>query len=349
MLPPLRKGDELVRREISAVERYSQGPQRYTEASLVHKLEELGIGRPSTYAPTISTIQQREYVVKGDKKGEERKYSVITLKGKQIAQKYRTEMVGADKGKLIPTDIGVVVNDFLMKNFPTIMDYNFTAKVEQEFDQIAEGKKQWNKMIKSFYKDFEPTVEDTLNARSEHKAGERQLGVDPKTKRPVFVKIGRFGPVVQIGAADDNDKPLFAHLPKELSIETVTLDQVLELFKLPRMLGEYEGEPVTVGTGRFGPYVLHKNVYTSLGKGQNPLAINIGDAVKLIEEKRKQETRKHLKSFAEDAKLEVLNGRYGPYLVYDGKNIRLPKNMHDRAKDLTYEECMEIVNKNSNG
>ena len=346
VLPPLKKGDVLTRREISATERTSQGPQRYTEASLVHKLEELGIGRPSTYAPTISTIQQREYVVKGDKKGEEHQYAVIILKGKQISTKTRVELTGADKGKLIPTDIGTVVNDFLMEHFPGIMDYNFTAKVEQDFDKIAEGKMLWDKMMKKFYKDFEPTVEETMNARSEHKAGERELGIDPKTNKPVFVKIGRFGPVIQIGSAEDKDKPQFAHLPKELSMESITLEQALELFKLPRMLGEYEGEPVTIGTGRFGPYVLHKKSYTSLPKDLDPLAIGIADAVKLIENKRKLDEQKHLKSFAEDAKLEVLNGRYGPYLVYDGQNYRLPKNLHERAKDLSYEECMAIIKKN---
>ncbi|MBQ8462850.1 MAG: type I DNA topoisomerase [Prevotella sp.] len=345
VLPPLKKGQELTRREISAIERTSQGPQRYTEASLVHKLEELGIGRPSTYAPTISTIQQREYVVKGDRKGEEHKFLVITLKGKQVTQKYRTETIGSDKGKLLPTDIGIVVNDFLMEHFPGIMDYNFTAKVEQDFDKIAEGKEQWNKMMKGFYKDFEPTVEATLNARSQHKAGERQLGIDPKTHKPVFVKIGRFGPVVQIGTAEDKDKPQFAHMPKELSLETITLEQALDLFKLPRMLGEYEGEPVTVGAGRFGPYVLHKKLYTSLPKGADPMSISIADAVRLIEEKRKQESQKHLKAFTEDAKLEVLNGRYGPYLAYDGQNYRLPKSMHDKAKDLTYDECMAVIEK----
>ena len=345
VLPPLKEGDVLTRREISATERFSQGPQRYTEASLVHKLEELGIGRPSTYAPTISTIQQREYVVKGDKKGEERQYSVITLKGKQISDKRRVEMAGSDKGKLIPTDIGMVVNDFLMENFPTIMDYNFTAKVEQDFDQIAEGKESWSKMMHDFYKDFEPTVEKTLNARSERKAGERLLGKDPRTGKPIFVKIGRFGPVVQIGSAEDKDKPLFAHMPKELSMESITLEQALDLFKLPRMLGEYEGEPVTVGAGRFGPYVLHNGKYASLPKGMDPMSITIIDAVKLIDEKRKQDTQKHLKTFEEDEKLEVMNGRYGPYLVYDGKNYRLPKAMHERAKQLTYEECMKIVNK----
>ena len=345
VLPPLKKGESLTRREISATERNSQGPQRYTEASLVHKLEELGIGRPSTYAPTISTIQQREYVVKGDKKGEEHQYAVITLKGKQIGTKHRMELTGSDKGKLMPTDIGIVVNDFLMENFPGIMDYNFTAKVEQDFDKIAEGKQQWGKVMKSFYKDFEPTVEKTLNARSEHKAGERELGVDPKSKKPVFVKIGRFGPVIQIGTAEDKDKPQFAHMPKELSMENITLEQALDLFKLPRMLGEYEGEPVTIGTGRFGPYVLHKKLYTSLPKGVDPMTLGIADAVKLIEEKRKQEAQKHIKDFSEDDKLQILNGRYGPYLSYDGTNYRLPKTMHERAKDLTYEECMKIINK----
>ncbi len=345
ILPPLKKDDVLTRREISATERFSLPPQRYTEASLVHKLEELGIGRPSTYAPTISTIQQREYVVKGDKKGEERYYNVLTLRGKLVSDKKRVELVGSDKGKLIPTDIGIVVNDFLIKNFPSIMDYNFTAKVEQDFDQIAEGEESWQKMMKDFYKDFKPTVDKTINARSEHKAGERELGKDPRTGKPVFVKIGRFGPVVQIGSADDKDKPQFAHLPKELSMENMTLEQALDLFRLPRMLGEYEGEPVTVGAGRFGPYVLHAGKYTSLPKGANPLTVTIADAVKLIDEKRKSETQKHLKTFEEDPKLEVMNGRYGPYIVYDGKNYRMPKSMHERARQLTYDECMKIVNK----
>ncbi len=345
VLPPLTEGKELVRREILGTERFTQGPQRYTEASLVHKLEELGIGRPSTYAPTISTIQQREYVVKGGKKGEERYYNVFSLRGKQIQDKKRVEITGSDKGKLIPTDIGIVVNDFLLDNFPAIMDYNFTAKVEQDFDQIAEGKESWQKMMHSFYNEFEPTVEKTINARSERKAGERLLGQDPRTKKPVFVKIGRYGPVVQIGSADDKDKPQFAHLPKEMGMETLTLEQALELFKLPRMLGEYEGEPVTVGSGRFGPYVLHAGKYASLPKGADPLAVTIADAVKLIDEKRKENIQKHLKTFEEDPKLEIMNGRYGPYLVYDGKNYRMPKSMQDRARQLTYEECMKIINK----
>ena len=343
LLPPLKEGDELTRREISAMERFSQGPQRYTEASLVHKLEELGIGRPSTYAPTISTIQQREYVLKGDKKGTERPYTIDILKGKQITQKTRKEMVGSEKGKLLPTDIGMVVNDFLMEYFPTIMDYNFTAKVEQDFDRIAEGKEKWNDMMEEFYNDFEPTVEKTMKARQERKAGERQLGVDPKSGRPVFVKIGRFGPMVQIGSADDNQKPQFAQIPKDKSIENITLEEALEQFKLPREVGEFESLPVTIGAGRFGPYILHDGKYTSLPKEMDPMAITLEETIDLIKQKRTQEQQRHIKTFEEDAKLEVLNGRYGPYIAYDGKNYRMPKTMHSRAKDLTYEECMKIV------
>ena len=343
-LPVMQQGETLERREVTSTERFSQGPARYTEASLVHKLEELGIGRPSTYAPTISTIQQREYVQKGDRKGEERLYTVDTLKGIKITAKNRREMVGSEKGKLLPTDIGMVVNDFLMDNFPTIMDYHFTAHVEEEFDRIAEGKEQWTQMMKEFYTSFEPTVEDVMNARSEHKAGERQLGVDPKTNKPVFVKIGRFGPVVQIGTADDNDKPRFSQIPTGMSIETITLEEALELFKLPRTVGEFEGKSVVIGAGRFGPYILHNKKYTSLPKTEDPMTVTLETSVALIELKRIQEKQKHLKTFAEDGKLEVLNGRYGPYLVYDGKNFRLPKNLHDKASELTYEQCMEIVN-----
>jgi DNA topoisomerase-1 len=346
VLPPLQEGMELTRREIQATERFSQGPQRYTEASLVHKLEELGIGRPSTYAPTISTIQQREYVQKGDKKGEERTYTIDTLKGKLITQKTRKEMAGSDKGKLLPTDIGMVVNDFLMDNFRDIMDYNFTAKVEQDFDRIAEGDEAWTKMLSSFDKSFEPTVDKAMNSRKEHKAGERQLGTDPTSGKPVFVKIGRFGPVVQIGSAEDKDKPRFAQLPKEQSMETISLEEALELFKLPREIGMFEGKPVTIGAGRFGPYVLHDKKYISLPKGVDPMAITLDEAIALVQEKRVQETNKHLKVFAEDEKLEVLNGRYGPYLAYDGKNYRLPKAMHERAAKLGYEECMAIIKKN---
>ena len=254
-LPAMNDGDKLTRREISSTERFSQGPARYTEASLVHKLEELGIGRPSTYAPTISTIQQREYVVKGNKTGEERKYTVDTLKGNIITTKTKTETVGSEKGKLVPTDIGVVVNDFLMANFPEIMDYNFTAKVEGEFDQIAEGREEWKDMMRGFDRKFEPAVKEVLEKREEHKVGERELGTDPADGKPVIVKIGRFGPVVQIGRASDTEKPRFAQVPKDKSIETITLDEALELFKLPRLVGDYQGKPVEIGSGRFGPYV----------------------------------------------------------------------------------------------
>ena len=345
ILPPLKKGQELTRREILATERFSQGPVRYTEASLVHKLEELGIGRPSTYAPTISTIQQRDYVHKGDKKGEERTYTIDSLKGKQIKQSVRKELVGSDKGKLLPTDIGIVVNDFLMDNFKEIMDYNFTAKVEHDFDKIAEGKEKWTSMMKGFYKSFEPVVDKTLNARQEHKAGERELGKDPKSGRPVFAKIGRFGPVVQIGSAEDSVKPQFAQLPSELSMETLTLEEALELFKLPRTVGSLEGADVIIGTGRFGPYILHKKKYTSLPKTVDPMAITLDEAVAFINEKRQQEEKRHLKTFEEDAKLEVIDGRYGPYLAYDGKNYRLPKNVHQRAAELSFDECMAIIDK----
>ena len=344
-LPALNAGDLLERKSITSTEKYSQGPVRYTEASLVKKLEELGIGRPSTYAPTISTIQQREYVVKGDKAGEERQYVTDTLSANRIVSKTRTEVAGKEKGKLLPTDIGTVVNDFLMDHFPEIMDYNFTAKVESQFDQIAEGHEEWTSMMRNVDHDFEPTVRKVMNARSEHKAGERELGVDPLSHRPVFVKIGRFGPVVQIGSADDEVKPRFAQLPSGKSIETITLDEALELFRLPRNIGEYEGDIVTIGSGRFGPYVQHGGKYVSLPKEMDPMTVTLADAIKLIAEKREQERQRHIKSFEEDSTMQVLNGRFGPYITCDGKNYRLPKSLHERAAQLTYAECKEIVDK----
>ena len=344
-LPALSAGDLLERKSITSTEKYSQGPVRYTEASLVKKLEELGIGRPSTYAPTISTIQQREYVVKGDKAGEERQYVTDTLSANRIVSKTRTEVAGKEKGKLLPTDIGTVVNDFLMDHFPEIMDYNFTAKVESQFDQIAEGHEEWTSMMRNFDHDFEPTVRKVMNARSEHKAGERELGIDPLSHRPVFVKIGRFGPVVQIGSADDEVKPRFAQLPSGKSIETITLDEALELFRLPRNIGEYEGDIVTIGSGRFGPYVQHGGKYVSLPKEMDPMTVTLADAIKLIAEKREQERQRHIKSFEEDSTMQVLNGRFGPYITCDGKNYRLPKSLHERAAQLTYAECKEIVDK----
>lgn len=253
-------------------------------------------------------------------------------------------MAGSDKGKLLPTDIGIVVNDFLMKYFPNIMDYNFTARVEQQFDSIADGEDQWTTMLKLFYKDFEPTVEQTMNSREEHKAGERELGTDPVSGKPVYVKIGRFGPVVQIGSADDKEKPRFAQLPADKGMETITLAEAMELFKLPRTLGQYEGQPVVIGAGRFGPYIMHNKKYVSLPKTEDPMTVSLETAVNLIEAKRTEETQRHIKAFKEEPKLEVMNGRYGPYLSYDGKNYRLPKNLHEKAKDLTLEECMDIIN-----
>ena len=343
MLPPLHVGEQLSAVEVTATQRFTQQPLRYTEASLVRRLEELGIGRPSTYAPTISTIQQREYVQKGDKKGEDRLLTIDTLKDGKTTRKNRRETIGADKGKLIPTDVGTVVNDFLMENFPDIMDYNFTATVEKEFDKIAEGKEEWADEIGQFYKHFEPEVEKVMNSRSAHKAGERELGKDPDSGKPVFVKIGKFGPVIQIGSADDSSKPRFAQLPADKSMEDITLDEALELFRLPRNLGEFEGEYVRIGTGRFGPYILHNKKYVSLPKDEDPLTVSLETAIRLIEEKRSQEQKRHLKTFDEDQKLEVMNGRFGPYVVYDGANYRLPKAMHERAAELSYEECMEIV------
>lgn len=345
MLPALKVADQLERREIISTERFSQGPLRYTEASLVHKLEELGIGRPSTYAPTISTIQQREYVQKGDKSGTERTYTIDTLKGNVVTTKNKKEMAGSERGKLLPTDIGIVVNDFLLANFPDIMDYNFTAKVERQFDLIAEGEEEWKEMMLKFDKDFTPVVDTVMKSRSEHKVGERQIGLEPATGKPVFVKIGRFGPVVQIGSADDEEKPRFAQVPKNLSIETITIDEAMELFKLPRTIGEFEGKTVTIGTGRFGPYVLHDKKYVSLPKTEDPMSVTLETAVALIEDKRRQEKERHIKTFDQDAKMELLKGRFGPYIAYDGQNYRIDKKLHERALagDLAFEECMDIV------
>lgn len=343
-LPPVAKGQTVSRKNICATERFSQQPTRYTEAGLVHKLEELGIGRPSTYAPTISTIQQREYVVKGDKPGVKRNYQVITLTGNKISSKTATEMAGAEKGKLLPTDIGTVVNDFLDKNFPKIMDYNFTANVEKEFDDIAEGKEQWTDAMRLFYKDFHPMVEKAASLKGEHKVGERMLGKDPKTGKPVSVKIGRFGPMAQIGSAEDSVKPRFAQLKKNMSIETITLEEALELFKLPRTLGEYDGKEVMVGTGKFGPYIHYGKTYVSIPKTINPLEITLEEALDLLKDKQDNDAKKHLKKFEEEPDMEIMNGRYGPYIAYKGINYKIPKSIKDPAS-LTLEACKEIVAK----
>ena len=343
LLPPVEEGQELTHPELTARQRFTAAPPRYTEASLVHKLEELGIGRPSTYAPTISTIQQRQYVEKGDKEGTPRPYRQLTLTPQGIRNEEHTETVGSDKGKLIPTDTGLVVNDFLMEYFPEIMDYNFTANVEKEFDEVAEGKKNWTLMLSKFYHDFEPQVERTLNERTERRVGERELGTDPKTGKTVSVKIGRFGPMVQMGQPSDTEKPLFANLASGQSIETITLEEALDLFKLPRTLGEIDGQPVRANAGRFGPYVQVGKLFVSIPKGENPMEITLERAAELINEKREAEEKSHLKQFAEEPKLEIRAGRWGPYIAYDGKNYKIPKKDADRAAKLTLEECLKLV------
>lgn len=343
LLPPMNEGETLQRREVVAQQRFSQQPARYTEASLVHKMEELGIGRPSTYAPTISTIQNREYVVKGDAEGTPRSYDQLTLQSDTISETTQSENVGSNRGKLVPTDIGLVVNDFLMEYFPEIMDYNFTANVEKQFDEVAEGKENWTEMISNFYQDFEPQVERTLNEKTEHRVGERELGVDPKSGKPVSVKIGRFGPVVQMGTPSDDEKPQFANLTKGQSIETITLEEALELFKLPRTLGELEGQVVKANVGRFGPYVQLGKLFVSIPKGEDPMDITLERAAELIQEKRLKEEQSHLKQFDEDPDLEVRAGRWGPYIAYKGKNYKLPKSDAEHATELTYDECKKII------
>ncbi len=344
-LPKVKEGESLSRLEISATERATQCPQRYTEASLVKKLEELGIGRPSTYAPTISTIQQREYVTKGDKSGTERQYTILTLKDNKISSRTKKEIVGREKGKLLPTDVGMVVNDFLMENFPQIMDYNFTANVEEEFDRIAEGKLLWDKMMKNFWTEFSPVIDRVMNSRNEHKAGERALGVDPTMGKTVFVKIGRFGPVVQMGEASDEEKPRFAQLPKRLSMEKLTLEEALELFRLPRTIGQIGSEDVVIGAGRFGPYIRVGKEYTSLPSDFDPLTVTLTDVETVLQQKREEEAKRHIKTFAEDPTMEIINGRYGPYISCGGKNYRIPKKLHARVAELTYEECKNIMEK----
>ncbi len=343
-LPAIKKDDCPEAEEITATQRFSQHPPRYNEAGLVHKMEELGIGRPSTYAPIISTIQQRQYVTRGDKEGTERKYDVITLKGGNITETTKTEITGAERNKLFPTDVGIVVTDFLDENFPEIMDYNFTADVEKQFDEVAEGKKEWTGLMHDFYENFEPQAEKTLADKSGHKAGERQLGIDPQSGRPVFVKIGRYGPMVQIGQAGDEEKPVFATMKKGQSTETLTLEEALELFKLPRTLGEFEDKEVSVGAGRFGPYIKHDGKYVSLPKDEDPLKVSLEKAVELILAKREAEAKRFIKSFEEDPEMEILNGPYGPYISYKKKNYRLPKDKKESAAGLTFDECMKIIN-----
>ena len=340
-LPVLKSGSLLEASSINAIQRFTQQPNRYTEASLVRRLEELGIGRPSTYAPIISTIQERNYVEKGEDKGQKRDYEIITLKDGKLTTGKKSEIFGGEKGKLIPTDVGMVVNEFLVKYFPSIMDYNFTAKVENEFDEVAKGNVVWNKEIADFYEGFHPSISQVSSLRLEHKVGERQLGNDPKTGLPVMVKIGRYGPLVQMGTADDKEKPRFASLQKGQSIETITLEDALKLFDLPRELGEFEGQPVTIGVGHYGPYVKHNGKYVSIPKDLSPTAISYDEAVALIQGHRESEAKKVLKTFDEEPELMVLNGRYGPYIVYKKQNVKIPKGKDAAA--LTLEECRAIV------
>jgi DNA topoisomerase-1 len=339
MLPKLAEGDVLNLAMMQAQERFTQRPARYTEASLVRKLEELGIGRPSTYAPTISTILAREYVDKKEIQNEARPYRVLTLKNSKIKEEDKIEKASIEKGKLSPTDIGIVVNDYLLANFPNIMDYNFTARVELDFDKIAEGKLEWTKNIDGFYTQFHPNVEEAMHSTGK-KAGERELGVDPVSGRPVFVKIGRFGPVAQIGLASDEEKPKFASLKVGQSMESLTLDEALELFKLPVDLGEYEGEALSIGVGKFGPYVRHGKSYVSIPKDEDPLTVTRERAIELIAEKRQADKNREIKKFeAED--ILVLNGRFGAYITHAGENYKLPKGTV--AADLTLEQCQAII------
>ncbi len=342
ILPPVSRGENLNALEITAAERYTMHPPRFTEASLVKKMEELGIGRPSTYAPTISTIQQREYVEKGDRPGEQRDFTTLTLTDGKIKSKKSVQTVGADKGKLIPTDTGIVVNDFLTEYFPNVLDFNFTADLEQRFDLVAEGQAKWQKEIGDFYGVFHPEVEKANDMRLEHKVGERVLGTDPTSGKPVSVKIGRFGPVVQIGDSNSDEKPQFASLQKDQSVFDITLDEALKLFELPRTLGEFEGSEVTVAVGRFGPYIKHAGKFVSIPKDYTPLEITLDEAAQLILAKRQADSERIVKTFDEDPDLQILNGRFGVYIAYRKKNYKIPKTIGNPA-DLTIEQCRQII------
>jgi DNA topoisomerase-1 len=341
MLPPIKMGEKLGMNEITATQRFTHHPARYTEASLVKKLEELGIGRPSTYAPTISTVQKRGYVVKEDREGVQRNFNVITLKSGKVVEEVKTEGTGAEKNKMFPTDIGMVVNDFLLKEFPKILDFNFTAKVEEEFDEIAEGKINWTKMLADFYTPFHKSVENT-SENSERASGERLLGVDPTTGKNVYVRIGRFGPMAQLGEGDDeNNKPKFASLRKDQRLETITFEEALDLFKLPRVAGEFEGKEMTVAIGRFGPYVRHNSIFVSLKKEDDPMTVTADRCIELILAKRQAEIDKYIKTFPENPEVQLLNGRWGPYLVIGDNNFKLPKGID--PKSLSLQDCLDIA------
>lgn len=340
MLPPMKVNELLKMQNIVAMQRFTHHPARYTEASLVKKLEELGIGRPSTYAPTISTVQKRGYVVKEDRIGTQREFNVLTLIGANINEEVRTEGTGAEKSKLFPTDIGMVVNDFLLAQFPQIMDFNFTAKVEEEFDEIAEGKVDWRKMLKNFYTPFHKSVEVTTET-SERASGERLLGVDPASKKNIYVRIGRFGPIVQIGEGGEEEKPKYASLRSDQRLDAITLEEALDLFKLPRVAGEFEGKEMVVAIGRFGPYIRHDGKFVSLKKEDDPMLVSAERCEELIKAKRQADIDKYIKTFPENPEVQVLNGRWGPYLVIEKNNFKLPKGIDAAA--LTLQECLDIA------
>ena len=345
MLPPMKVGQALDLDKMETQQRFARKPFRYTEASLVKKMEELGIGRPSTYAPTISTIQKRDYVEKKDIPGETRTYKIYTLKKNKITEKTGKENIGYEKAKLVPTDIGVLVNKFLISYFETIVDYNFTANVEKEFDKIAEGRCEWNTMIKDFYKGFHKTITETSDNSGKF-SGEKLLGVDPVSGKNVYVKIGRFGPVAQIGDTESDEKPKFAGLHKDQSIETITLDEVLDLFAFPRSLGEYEDAEIQVAIGRFGPYIKHKNAFYSLSKLDDPSLVTFQRAVEIIESKRKSDADNVVATFPEDKDMKVLRGRFGIYVSYKKANYKIPRTYD--ANNLTYQDCVDIVNDPNN-
>ena len=342
-LPPLKEGQVLEVGQIVAEERFSQRPARYNEATLVHKLEELGIGRPSTYAPTISTIQQRGYVVRENREGVKRNVTLLTLKNDKITRTTRAESAGAEKQKLFPTDVGMVVNDYLETAFPEILDYNFTAKVERGFDAVAAGEQEWTELMQSFYRRFMPSVESALAEKTELKVGERVLGNDPATGRQVSARIGRFGKMVQIGVNGEPQKPQFASIPKEISLEEITLEQALELFRLPRILGDFNGTEVKVNNGRYGPYVQWGKLYVSIPKDKDVMTISLSEACELVEKKRAVDAASHLKRFDEDPGLEIRNGRYGPYISYGGRNYKIPASLKDDPSHLTLEQCRQII------
>jgi len=343
IIPPVKVNDSLEMESVVARQRFSQRPPRYAEASLVKKLEDLGIGRPSTYAPTITTIQNRNYIVKEDRPGTEREYNIILATKDKITSKKKTEIAGTEKSKLFPTDIGMVVNDFLMENFKQIMDYNFTASVEKDFDDIAKGEKIWNKMIDNFYRPFHGQVENVLK-NSERSKGERILGKDPKTGKQVSVKIGRYGPIAQLGQSssdENNEKPQFASLRPGQHLETITLEEALDLFQLPRELGDYENNKVTVNIGRFGPYVRHNNKFVSLRKEDDPYTIGLERAIELIEAKREKERKAVIRTFDREPDLKILKGRWGPYISFKKKNYKIPENIN--AEELSLNDCKKII------